>query len=107
MKGARVKPLRKAPGGQSNVVEIIDETLRDGPQSLWASRVNTETLVSIAPTVAQAGFTQMVVGSGALFEAAVKFLSEDPWERLRLIRAVTPRAPPPSPPPGPHLTPCP
>ena len=92
MKGARVKPLRKAPGGQSNVVEIIDETLRDGPQSLWASRVNTETLVSIAPTVAQAGFTQMVVGSGALFEAAVKFLSEDPWERLRLIRAATPGA---------------
>jgi len=57
----------------TNVVEIIDETLRDGPQSLWASRVSTETLVSIAPTLAHAGFAQMVVGSGALFEAAVKF----------------------------------
>jgi len=91
MRSARVKPTRKAgPADGSNLVEIIDETLRDGPQSLWAGRVSTETLVSIAPTVAQAGFAQMVVGSGALFEAAVKYLHEDPWERLRLIRAATP-----------------
>jgi pyruvate/oxaloacetate carboxyltransferase len=87
-----MKALRKAPAGGSKVVEIIDETLRDGPQSLWASRIGTETLVSIAPTVAQAGFAEMVVGSGALFEAAVKYLFEDPWERLRLIRGTTPGA---------------
>lgn len=93
MRRARGKPIRTGPArSASNTVEIIDETLRDGPQSLWASRVTTDTLVPIAPTLAQAGFAQMVVGSGALFEAAVKYLHEDPWERLRLIRAATPGA---------------
>lgn len=75
------------------MVEIIDETLRDGPQSLWASRVDTETLVAIAPTLDAAGFAQICVGSAALFEFAVKYLHEDPWERLRLLRAAMPRTP--------------
>lgn len=93
MKGARATSIRKpSTKGAANVVEVIDETLRDGPQSLWASRIHTETLVSIAPTIARAGFSQIVVGSGALFEAAVKYLHEDPWERLRLLRAATPGA---------------
>jgi oxaloacetate decarboxylase (Na+ extruding) subunit alpha len=74
-------------------LELIDETLRDGPQSLWASRVNTETLAAIAPTLDAAGFAQICVGSAALFEFAVKFLHEDPWERLRLLRAAMPRTP--------------
>jgi pyruvate/oxaloacetate carboxyltransferase len=74
-------------------VEFIDETLRDGPQSLWASRVDTATLVAIAPTLDRAGFSQAVVGSAALFEYAVKYLHEDPWERLRLLRRAMPRTP--------------
>jgi pyruvate/oxaloacetate carboxyltransferase len=73
-----------------NLVEVVDETLRDGPQSLWASRVDTETLVAIAPTLARAGFAEIVVGSAALFEFAVKYLQEDPWERLRLLRSAMP-----------------
>jgi oxaloacetate decarboxylase alpha subunit len=73
-----------------NLVEVVDETLRDGPQSLWASRVDTETLVAIAPTLARAGFAEIVVGSAALFEFAVKYLQEDPWERLRLLRWAMP-----------------
>jgi oxaloacetate decarboxylase alpha subunit len=93
MKATRTRSISKPSTKEvSNVVEVIDETLRDGPQSLWASRIHTETLVSIAPTIARAGFSQMVVGSGALFEAAVKYLHEDPWERLRLLRAATPGA---------------
>jgi oxaloacetate decarboxylase alpha subunit len=84
---------RERPSRRTGAVEFIDETLRDGPQSLWASRVNTETLAAIAPTLDAAGFAQICVGSAALFEFAVKYLYEDPWERVRLLRQVMPRTP--------------
>lgn len=71
-------------------LEFIDETLRDGPQSLWASRIRTGPLVQIAPTLDRCGFAEAVVGSAALFEAAVRYFHEDPWERLRLLRAAMP-----------------
>lgn len=72
-------------------VRFIDETLRDGPQSLWGSLVRTEALLAVAPALDAAGFAEIVVGSAALFEAAVKYLHQDPWERLRLLRAAMPR----------------
>lgn len=74
-------------------LEFIDESLRDGPQSLWASRIRTETMLGIAPTIDRTGFAEAVVGSAALFEIAVRTLHEDPWERLRLLRAALPSTP--------------
>ena len=90
MTRSRRKPRARTAGG---TVELIDETLRDGPQSLWASRINTDTLAAIAPTLDDAGFAQICVGSAALFEFAVKYLHEDPWERLHLLRTAMPRTP--------------
>jgi pyruvate/oxaloacetate carboxyltransferase len=88
------RAARRARGDAAGtVVELIDETLRDGPQSLWASRIDTETLAAIAPTLDEAGFTQICVGSAALFEYAVRYLHEDPWERLHLLRRAMPRTP--------------
>jgi pyruvate/oxaloacetate carboxyltransferase len=71
---------------------FIDETLRDGPQSLWASRLHTETMLAVGPVLDRAGFQEVVVGSAALFEAAVKYLYENPWERLRLVREAMPES---------------
>ncbi len=88
----RTAPRKRRPRAPARVA-IIDETLRDGPQSLWASRVSTETLVAIAPTLGAAGFAQICVGSAALFEFAVRYLHEDPWERLRLLRTAMPHTP--------------
>jgi oxaloacetate decarboxylase alpha subunit len=68
------------------VLKFIDETLRDGPQSLWATRMRTETMLEAAPLLDAAGFSRATVLSGASFETAVKFLKEDPWERTRLVR---------------------
>jgi len=68
------------------VLKFIDETLRDGPQSLWATRMRAETMLEAAPLLDGAGFSRATVLSGASFETAVKFLKEDPWERTRLVR---------------------
>jgi oxaloacetate decarboxylase alpha subunit len=70
-----------------------DESFRTGPQSLWATRMRTETMLGIAPKVDAAGFTKVCVTSAAAFETAVMYLFEDPWERLRLLRRLMPKTP--------------
>jgi oxaloacetate decarboxylase alpha subunit len=55
--------------------------------------MKTETMLGIAPTVDEAGFAKICVTSGAAFETAVKYLFEDPWERLRLLRRLMPKTP--------------
>ncbi len=70
-----------------------DESFRSAPQSLWATRMKTETMLGIAPKVDEAGFTKVCVTSAAAFETAVMYLYEDPWERLRLLRRAMPKTP--------------
>jgi oxaloacetate decarboxylase alpha subunit len=70
-----------------------DESFRTAPQSLWATRMRTETMLGIAPKVDEAGFTKICVTSAAAFETAVMYLFEDPWERLRLLRRAMPKTP--------------
>jgi pyruvate/oxaloacetate carboxyltransferase len=85
---------RKIPWNKTmNQVRFEDETFRTAPQSLWATRMRTETMLSIAPTLDEAGFSKICVTSGAAFETAVKYLYEDPWERLRLLRQAMPKTP--------------
>jgi len=67
------------------MLQFLDETFRDGPQSLWATRMSTETMLEAAPLLDDAGFAKACVISGASFETAVKFLRDDPWERIRLL----------------------
>ncbi len=68
------------------VVKIIDTTMRDAHQSLLATRFRTKDMLPIAELVDKAGFYSLEVWGGATFDAAIRFLREDPWERLRLIR---------------------
>ena len=65
------------------MVGFVDETFRDGPQSLWATRMKTEHMLGATEWINRAGFRKVCVTSGAAFETAVKFLRDDPWERLR------------------------
>ena len=76
--------------GNKNAVKIIDLTFRDGHQSLLATRVRTEDLAAIAPEMDKAGFWSMEVWGGATFDVMTRFLNEDPWERIRILKKLMP-----------------
>ncbi len=69
-------------------VKITETSLRDGHQSLFATRMTTEEVVSMAKILDNAGYHALEVWGGATFDACLRFLDEDPWERLRQVRAV-------------------
>ncbi|AIU70642.1 pyruvate carboxylase [Thermococcus eurythermalis] len=68
------------------MVEIIDTTFRDAHQSLIATRLRTEDMLPIAEKMDKIGFYSMEVWGGATFDVCIRYLKEDPWERLRLLR---------------------
>lgn len=74
------------------MVGITDETLRDGPQSLWATRMRTKWMLGATEWINRARFRKVCVTSGAAFETAVRFLRDDPWERLELLNRYMPDA---------------
>lgn len=67
-------------------VKITDTTLRDAHQSLIATRMRTEDMLPIADKIDKVGFHSLEVWGGATFDACLRFLNEDPWERLRKLR---------------------
>lgn len=67
-------------------VKIMDTTLRDAHQSLIATRMTTEQILPIVSKMDQVGFHALEVWGGATFDACLRFLKEDPWERLRKIK---------------------
>lgn len=69
-------------------VKIVETSLRDGHQSLFATRMTTDEVVSVAKELDDAGYYALEVWGGATFDACLRFLNEDPWERLRKVRAV-------------------
>ncbi|HQQ70185.1 MAG TPA: pyruvate carboxylase subunit B [Alicycliphilus sp.] len=75
------------------MVGFVDETLRDGPQSLWATRMKTAAMLGATDELDRSGFERICGTSGAAFETAVRFLKEDPWERLRLLHTFMPHTP--------------
>ncbi len=67
-------------------LKITETALRDGHQSLIATRLTTEEILPILETMDKVGYHSMEVWGGATFDACIRFLNEDPWERLRAIR---------------------
>jgi len=67
-------------------IKITDTTLRDGHQSLWATRMKTEDMLPVAELMDSIGFHSMEVWGGATFDVCLRFLHEDPWERLRALK---------------------
>ncbi len=76
MSGATKKPLK-----------ITETILRDAHQSLIATRMTTEQMLPIIDKMDQVGFHAVECWGGATFDASLRFLKEDPWERLRKLRA--------------------
>ncbi len=74
-------------------VRITDTTLRDGHQSLLATRMKTPDMLPIAPKMDKVGFHSVEVWGGATFDTAMRFLNEDPWERLVLLRKAFQKTP--------------
>ncbi|MGI6066708.1 MAG: oxaloacetate decarboxylase subunit alpha [Bacillota bacterium] len=69
-------------------IGITDTTLRDAHQSLLATRMKVEDMLPIAEQMDAIGFHSMEVWGGATFDSCMRFLNEDPWERLRKLRKV-------------------
>ena len=69
----------------SRSVRIIDVTLRDAHQCLWATRMTTAMMKDIAPLLDRAGFEAIDLVGGAVFDVCVRYLREDPWERMRIL----------------------
>jgi oxaloacetate decarboxylase alpha subunit len=67
-------------------VRITDTTLRDGHQSLWATRMKTADMLPILEKLDAIGYHSLEVWGGATFDVCLRYLREDPWERLRLIK---------------------
>ncbi len=80
-----VRPLRP--------VKIMDVTLRDGQQSTIATRLRTVDMLPIAAKIDAVGFCAVEMWGGATFDAAIRFLREDPWERLRALKKLMPKTP--------------
>jgi pyruvate carboxylase subunit B len=71
-------------------IHITDLTLRDGHQSLFATRMTTDDMLPIAATMDSIGFYSMEVWGGATFDVMTRFLNEDPWERVRRLKKKMP-----------------
>ncbi len=67
-------------------LRITDTTLRDSHQSLWATRMRTKDIVDIIETIDSVGYYSLEVWGGATFDVCMRFLRENPWERLREIK---------------------
>ena len=68
-------------------VKVVETSLRDGHQSLFATRMTTEEILSVIDELDNAGYYALEVWGGATFDSCISFLNEDPWERLRQIKA--------------------
>jgi pyruvate carboxylase subunit B len=76
-----------------NPVKIEDLSLRDGHQSLFATRGRTEDMVPVAEMMDEVGFWAMEVWGGATFDTMHRFLNEDPWERIRTLKRYIKKTP--------------
>lgn len=67
-------------------VGVTETVLRDGHQSLIATRMTTEEMLPILETLDNIGYNALEMWGGATYDACIRFLDEDPWDRLRIIR---------------------
>ena len=74
-------------------VKITDTTLRDAHQSLIATRLRTEDMIPLAEGLDKCGFFSVEAWGGATFDTCIRFLNDDPWDRLSLFKAELKRTP--------------
>lgn len=71
----------------SKPLAITDVVLRDAHQSLFATRMRIEDMLPIAAELDKIGYWSLETWGGATFDACIRFLGEDPWERLRALKS--------------------
>ena len=71
-------------------LQLMDTTIRDGQQSLWATRMSLGDMLPILPKMDKVGYWAVEAWGGATFDTCLRFLDENPWERLRSIKAHMP-----------------
>ena len=76
-----------------NPLGITDVVLRDAHQSLFATRLRIDDMLPIAARLDQVGFWSVESWGGATFDACIRYLGEDPWERIRLLKEAMPNTP--------------
>ena len=74
-------------------VRLVSCDLRDGQQAAIATRMTTEEMLPVLKPLDEFGFDALEVWGGATFDACIRFLGEDPWERLRIIKAHVKKTP--------------
>jgi len=74
-------------------VKITDTTLRDAHQSLLATRMRTRDMIPVCEKLDRVGFFSLEVWGGATFDSCIRYLNEDPWERLRTLKEHLPHTP--------------
>jgi len=70
----------------NGLLKVVDTTVRDGQQSLFATRMKTDDILPILEKMDHVGFYGMEAWGGATFDSCIRYLNEDPWERLRKIK---------------------
>lgn len=76
-----------------SMVQITDLTFRDAHQSLLATRLRTEDMLPITETIDRVGFFALEIWGGATFDVCLRYLAEDPWERLKTLKQHMPKTP--------------
>jgi pyruvate carboxylase subunit B len=74
-------------------VKLTDTTLRDAHQSLIATRMRTRDMLPIAEKMDEIGFFSLEVWGGATFDSSIRYLNEDPWDRLRALKKTIKKTP--------------
>ena len=74
-------------------VGITETIYRDAHQSLWATRMNTDEMMAVAEAIDEIGYHSLEAWGGATFDTCLRFLKEDPWVRLRRLKAVIRKTP--------------
>jgi len=72
-------------------VQIMDTILRDAHQSLLATRMPTKDMLPVARELDEIGYFSLEMWGGATFDSCIRFLREDPWDRVRILRKAMPR----------------
>ena len=74
-------------------IELLDETLRDGQQSLWGMRMQAGMALPVTPILDQTGFRVIDLTGSSMFEVLIKYCRENPWEGLDLLVESMPNTP--------------
>jgi oxaloacetate decarboxylase (Na+ extruding) subunit alpha len=85
-KQSRFLPVTSASAASNGAIAVVDQTFRDAHQCLWATRMTTAHMLPVAAIMDRVGFQRIEAIAAIQFDVCVRFLKEDPWQRVRLLR---------------------